>query len=320
MTPVLSEDTPPRFNHPFPVFPDQDYYRLGEDPLKSCIRDAIEYAGDKRYLELTSNHDEWKDFLIKSRDEGLVGVDTNQDDNKVAGLLDWVLRMANYDNPYLNPKLNDSGTCARLVKRFTSQGLLDEIIVTWAERNGLMRDLPPTRPSPKRPPPEKRGIVYDVVLDNDHRSGLKIVDGVIGYVPKDNDTSDPSKHPVWINVDNGAIVYTPGTKYNWPNVTDHAKSQAPYNNSTLRARSTQLGALLLSSVPDNSTGHESHLFPGRVGLRVGPVIWNFTIPSNFTFPRNLIDIDYSADHLNMTIRELVASLGNHSAWNPPATH
>lgn len=271
-----------------------------------CIRTAVNNAGHERYTEFTSNH-EWEDFLIKSRDEGLVGVDTNYDGNDVEGLVEWVRTIATYDNPDLDPNSRDSGKCARMVKRFTSHGLLDEVMVAWASRTGLINDLPPTRPPG---PPEKRNIVYDVVLDDGSRSGLKVIDGVISYVPKDFDTSDPSKRPVWINVDNGALVYTPGKKYDWPNVTEHAKSMAPYNNSTLLARSNLPGALRLSAIPDNSTGLESYLCPGRFGPGVGPVLLNFTIPSNFTFPRNLTLAGNSTIHVKALLCELLASPGN----------
>lgn len=284
-----------------------------------CIRDAVNNAGHERYTELTSN-DEWEDFLINSRDRGLVGVDTNHDGNDVDGMVDWVHGTAKYDNPDLDPELYDPETCAGLVKRFTSQGLLDEVIVSWASLTGLIRELPPTRPPGPPGRPKKRDTVYDVVLDNGHRSELKIIDGVIGYVPKDNDTSDPSTRPVWINVDNGAIVYTPGKKYDWPNVTDHAKPKAPYNNSTLLARSDNLGASRLSPVPDNSTGLESRLCPDIVDPGVGPALLNFTIPSNFTFPWNMTIARNSTGHAEKVLCERLASLGNYSAWGPPATH
>lgn len=140
------KDETPALPFPFrPSIPDQDYYRIGEDELTGCIRDAIKDAGRDRWFDLTS-HGGWTGFLTKSRDEGFIGVDNNRDSNDVNGLVDWVRDVAEYDNPDLDPTTNNTETCASLVKRFTLPQFLDEIIVAWAWKEGHFTDLPPTRP------------------------------------------------------------------------------------------------------------------------------------------------------------------------------
>lgn len=161
-----------------PDIEDQKFYRLGEDPLEGCIRDAIKEAGRERWYEITSNGG-WTDFLVQSRDLGLVGHDSNSDANEVNGLLHQVHTQAVADNPKLDSATNDTEKCASLVERFTTEQMLDEIILSWAYDHGHVGKLPPMKRQP-----ERRHVITDLVLDNENHTKMEVVDGVIGYIPK----------------------------------------------------------------------------------------------------------------------------------------
>lgn len=118
--------------------------------MDKCLREAIKVAGRDRYEELTrgDKSTSWTKFLTKSRDNGLLGTDTNQDGNSVIGLAKHV-KSAAKDHPKFDPKTENAAVCGNLVRKFTSDELLDELILTWANSHGYLKDLPPTRPHDK---------------------------------------------------------------------------------------------------------------------------------------------------------------------------
>lgn len=230
---------------PFRSIPDQDYFHLGDDHLTRCIRNATKEAGKQRWLDLTRN-DGWTDFLIKSRDEGMVGVDTNHDSNEVEGLIDWVRNMTDQANPNLDPQTNDTEKCARLVQRFTSEQMLDEIIVTWAEQQGYIRDLPPTRPD------ELPDILKPIL---------------------DNLLNRTAPHNIWDLLHNSTVFVNSTVSGN----STGPVHRRPLGNSSLFGNST---------APDNSTGVNDPLSLGGVGPVLWPLLKNETIPVDSTVAGN----------------------------------
>lgn len=131
-----------------PETDDRKFSDLPWDRLTACIRDAVKEAGKERWIEIVRSGGP-DQFLTKIRDDGLVGEDTNQDSNKVNRLADWVHNVAVDDDPNLDTDTNDPEKCASLVKRFATPELVDELIVGWAEREGHIARLPPTKPEPE---------------------------------------------------------------------------------------------------------------------------------------------------------------------------
>lgn len=132
----------------WPEHEDDKYFHIGEDRLTGCIRDAVREAGKDRWIEIVRSGGP-DQFLTKIRDDGLVGEDTNRDSNLVDGLVYWVHTVAEDDDPNLDTDTNDPEKCASLVKRFATPELVDELIVGWAEREGHIERLPPTKPEPE---------------------------------------------------------------------------------------------------------------------------------------------------------------------------
>lgn len=150
MIPVLP-NYPPAVPHIFvPAIEDDEHYHVGEDKVDRCLRDAIKVAGLDRYKELTrgDRSASLTDFLTKSRDEGRLGSDTNHDGNSVIGLANHV-KSAAKDNPKFDPHAENAALCRHFVRQFTSDELLDELILTWANTWGYLANLPPTRPQIK---------------------------------------------------------------------------------------------------------------------------------------------------------------------------
>ncbi|KAG6358537.1 hypothetical protein INS49_012054 [Diaporthe citri] len=289
-SPIAPRDEPPSLPFPFhPDIDDQKYYRLDEDPLQGCIRDAIKEAGRERWQELISNGG-WTNFLIESKGRGLVGQDSNYDANEVNGLLHQVRIQAVAENSGLDPATNETEKCAALVKRFTSEQMLDEIILSWAEDQGHIRNLPL-----RRPQPERRHVVTDVI-DNERQTKIKVIDGVIGYVRNNPNVSDGNDHQILVKVGDDAIGFLPKRSHIPANATVPA-------NSTLLANSTALHNstdfidwifnLTLpgnSAVPDNSTllanctrdvDELLHLVDDLIDW-----IYELGLPGNSTVPNN----------------------------------
>lgn len=122
---------------------DDIFYHIGDDKVDRCLREAVKYAGRERFDELKSDNG-WTDFLVKSRDQGLVGSDTNQDCNSVRGLADHVKYLAEHDDPPLDPDTEERDTCNLLVQRLISDELLDEVILSWADNKGHLEHQPQT--------------------------------------------------------------------------------------------------------------------------------------------------------------------------------
>lgn len=141
----MAEETP---ELPFqfrPDHPDQKYFRLGEEPLVGCLRDAVREVCRERWRHVTLV-DGWTEFLEKKRFMGQVGQDTNQDGNDVEGLIDYIRTESEHHNLTQHPATNDTKVCSSLVDRFTETYLVDEIILSWAVDEGHVSSQPPFQP------------------------------------------------------------------------------------------------------------------------------------------------------------------------------
>jgi hypothetical protein len=145
---------------------EDDFYHIGDDKVDECLREAVKYAGRARFGELKSDGG-WTDFVNKSRDQGLVGSDANQDGNSVHGLADYVKSLAEHDDPPLGPDTEVLDTCILLVQRLTSDQMLDEVILSWADNRGHLEHLPQTSSQV-----ERRAAESDVIPP--HRFYAKI--------------------------------------------------------------------------------------------------------------------------------------------------
>lgn len=270
--PSLIPDQPPDLPFPFrPSIPDQKYYRLGEDELQGCLRDAIKEAGRERWYELTSNGG-WTDFLIESRDQGLVGHDSNHDANEVKGLLDKVRDQAIHDNPKLDRATNDTLKCTSVVKRFATKDLLDEVILTWAVGEGHLKDLPPTKPQP-----ERRNVIADPdVSDGDeHQILIKVGHGAIGFFPKGSHVPTNMTVP-----DNSALSGNSPALDVLEYILDHLFGEKP-------------------TFPGNWTAPDKWTPPGKLTIPL-VVPSHILIPGNYTLHDFIIHILDQLKHKNPT--------------------
>lgn len=241
--------------------------------MDRCLREAIKVAGRDRYEELTRGDrlTSWTNFLTKSRDNGLLGSDTNKDGNSVIGLANQI-KSAAKNNPKFDPDSENAGVCRAFVRQFTNDELLDELILTWAYTHGYLNDLPPTRPHVKRDDAEATKTsdydIYSTVLPGNgaipafppKRKLTEAERDFIrngGYLIGDYDFSDlePADDLPWPNP-----IQVPGT---------HEDGKWP-----LVARSAEVS---------NSAARSLH--HGHLGLNEQGLPANITIPGlNFSLP------------------------------------